>query len=178
MLPARWQLVQLLACLHKWLNAQEAEATCEREKASLERAAAVRIKNQLLAQIEMLRRAQTRGSNAKECHAHPSQSCMTNTAYSGATGGVADPYVHIARNALMAANIPSPQKLLASRTSWRLSGSGSRRTNHNIRWTRIFHPVDLSFFFVGGDHVSRFPKKFMILSFDCYTRVTDPIQHL
>ena len=60
-LPVRGQLMQLLACLQKRLETQEAEATREREKATLERDAAAWIQNQLLAKIETLRTAQTRG---------------------------------------------------------------------------------------------------------------------
>ena len=73
----------------KWLDKQEVEAAHERVKATLNRDAAKRVHNQLLARIEVLRRAQTRGSDEDSC-THPSQPSAIDTVCTEAVGDVAD----------------------------------------------------------------------------------------
>ena len=52
-----------VAQLQKWLDEQEEEVAREFKKSALERDVATRVQNQLLTQVEILRRAQTRGSD-------------------------------------------------------------------------------------------------------------------
>ena len=73
----------MLARLQKRLDAQEPEGACECEKVAIERDATTCVHNQLLAQIETLRRAQMRGSNAKESRTHLSQPRAVKTACIG-----------------------------------------------------------------------------------------------
>ena len=50
----------------------------ERDKSSLERDAAMGVQNQLLAQMEVFRRAWVRGSDEEDSRAHPSRSRARN----------------------------------------------------------------------------------------------------
>ena len=47
----------MLAHLQKWLDKPEAEVACERKKTALERDVAACVHDQLLAQMEVLRKA-------------------------------------------------------------------------------------------------------------------------
>jgi len=62
-LPTEGRLLQMLAQLQKRLDEQEAGTTRKHKKFFLERDAAMRVQNQLLTQMEVLRRARARGSN-------------------------------------------------------------------------------------------------------------------
>jgi len=56
-LPAEGQLLQILTGMQKWIDAQEVEVAREHEKAALERDVVTRVHDQLLTQIEALRKA-------------------------------------------------------------------------------------------------------------------------
>ena len=72
----------MLAQLQKRLEEQEVKATRKCEKSVLERDASIHVQNQLLTQVEVLRRAQTRSIDKESC-TYPLRSRTANTAYAG-----------------------------------------------------------------------------------------------
>ena len=77
----------------------------------------------------------------------------------------------------MKASLPSP-RILASRILWRWSGSGSTSTRHNPVAARIVHIRIFDSLLSEKIMSYKFSKKFEIPNFECYTGVTDPVQHL
>ena len=120
----------MLTLLQKQLNEQEAEVIREREKASLERDTDTRVHNQLLTQIEILERAKMRSSDVEE--SHPSPLRTIDTAYMEDSRRRHRFASHFVRNIPMRASLLSPRKCLASRISWRWSGSRSTKTRRNL----------------------------------------------
>ena len=111
---------------------------------------------------------------------HPSLSPVTDSAHRGVAGGILDPHLRITVSTLKKASLPGSPRLLLSRIciyGLEADPRGHAGPKPVAAKDRPSYEY-LILLFQKKIMSYKFPKKFMIPNLECYTRMTDPVQHL
>jgi len=147
----------MLAQLQKRLEEQEVKATRKCEKSVLERDASIRVQNQLLTQVEVLRRAQTRSIDKESC-TYPLRSRTANTAYAG---GSRRRHRSVSPHHEECSDESEPSKLTKTSRVKDLVEMVRKRIHEDTTtlWRlRIVHPVSFEFSSFRRNHVLWIPE--------------------
>jgi len=168
----------MLSNLQKQMDEQRAEAARDREKAILQREAVTHLHNQLVADMEILRKSQSTNQRIEGSRTHSSPSNATRVTRTKSNRRRDRSLSLVTVSTPRTLGRTGSQKLLTWRISTRSSESRLRRQvnffgrDGALRLNTFESPL----FEEITSH--RFSKKVVMPSFECYSGATVPIRHL